>query len=59
VQREKPKEKEDLPDALMMVPTKEQKNVLDIVQQEDIPVTFFIVGEHVFASVSQTGYGIV
>ena len=27
---------------------------LDIVQQEDVPVTFFIVGEHVFASVGQT-----
>lgn len=26
------------------------RNVLDIVQQEDVPVSFFIVGEHVFAS---------
>lgn len=34
-------------------PNKGTKNVLDIVQQEDIPVTFFIVGEHVFASVGQ------
>jgi len=35
-------------------PNKGTKNVLDIVQQEEIPVTFFIVGEHVFASVGQT-----
>ncbi|HEX7902329.1 MAG TPA: polysaccharide deacetylase family protein [Chitinophagaceae bacterium] len=35
-------------------PNKGTKNVLDIVQQENIPVTFFIVGEHVFASTSQT-----
>jgi peptidoglycan/xylan/chitin deacetylase (PgdA/CDA1 family) len=35
-------------------PNKGTKNVLDIVQQEDVPVTFFIVGEHVFASVGQT-----
>ncbi|MFI5128805.1 MAG: polysaccharide deacetylase family protein [Chitinophagales bacterium] len=35
-------------------PNKGTKNVLDIVQQEDIPVTFFIVGEHVFASIGQT-----
>jgi peptidoglycan/xylan/chitin deacetylase (PgdA/CDA1 family) len=35
-------------------PNRGTKNVLDIVQQEDIPVTFFIVGEHVFASVGQT-----
>ena len=35
-------------------PNKGTRNVLDIVQQEDIPVTFFIVGEHVFASVGQT-----
>ncbi len=34
-------------------PNKGTKNVLDIVQQEDIPVTFFIVGEHVFASIGQ------
>src|SRR5215470_13440826 len=31
-------------------PNKGTRNVLDIVQQENIPVTFFIVGEHVFAS---------
>ncbi len=35
-------------------PNKGTKNVLDIVQQENVPVTFFIVGEHVFASVGQT-----
>lgn len=35
-------------------PNKGTKNVLDITQQENIPVTFFIVGEHVFASVGQT-----
>jgi len=35
-------------------PNKGTKNVLDIVQGEEIPVTFFIVGEHVFASVGQT-----
>jgi peptidoglycan-N-acetylglucosamine deacetylase len=34
-------------------PNKGTKNVLDIIQQEDVPVTFFIVGEHVFASVGQ------
>jgi peptidoglycan-N-acetylglucosamine deacetylase len=34
-------------------PNKGTKNVLDIVKQEDVPVTFFIVGEHVFASVGQ------
>lgn len=34
-------------------PNKGTQNVLDIVQQENIPVTFFIVGEHVFASTSQ------
>ena len=34
-------------------PNKGTQNVLDIVQQENIPATFFIVGEHVFASLSQ------
>lgn len=34
-------------------PNKGTKNVLDIVNDEKIPVTFFIVGEHVFASVNQ------
>jgi peptidoglycan-N-acetylglucosamine deacetylase len=34
-------------------PNKGTRNVLDIVQQENIPVTFFIVGEHVFASTEQ------
>ena len=34
-------------------PNKGTKNVLDIMQQENVPVTFFIVGEHVFASVGQ------
>lgn len=34
-------------------PNKGTRNVLDIVQQEDVPVTFFIVGEHVFASIGQ------
>ena len=35
-------------------PNRGTKNVLDIVQQENVPVTFFIVGEHVFASPSQS-----
>lgn len=34
-------------------PNKGTRNVLDIVQQENVPVTFFIVGEHVFASTAQ------
>src|SRR6186713_46594 len=34
-------------------PNKGTRNVLDIVKGENIPVTFFIVGEHVFASVNQ------
>ena len=34
-------------------PNKGTRNVLDIVKDENIPVTFFIVGEHVFASVNQ------
>lgn len=34
-------------------PNKGTQNVLDIAQQENIPVTFFIVGEHVFASKEQ------
>ena len=35
-------------------PNRGTKNVLDIMQQENVPVTFFIVGEHVFASIGQT-----
>src|SRR5262245_3055393 len=31
-------------------PNKGTRKVLHIVQQEQVPVTFFIVGEHVFAS---------
>jgi peptidoglycan/xylan/chitin deacetylase (PgdA/CDA1 family) len=34
-------------------PNKGTQNVLDIVKGENIPVTFFIVGEHVFASINQ------
>lgn len=34
-------------------PNKGTRKVLNIVQQEQVPVTFFIVGEHVFASTSQ------
>ncbi|HEV8283946.1 MAG TPA: polysaccharide deacetylase family protein [Chitinophagaceae bacterium] len=34
-------------------PNKGTQNVLDIVQQENVPATFFIVGEHVFASFEQ------
>lgn len=34
-------------------PNKGTRNVLDIVQQENVPATFFIVGEHVFASREQ------
>lgn len=34
-------------------PNKGTKNVLDIVQDEAVPVSFFIVGEHVFASSKQ------
>ena len=35
-------------------PNKGTRNVFDIVKDEKIPVTFFIVGEHVFASVNQS-----
>ena len=35
-------------------PNKGTSNVLDIVQDEAIPVSFFIVGEHVFASANQS-----
>ncbi|HYG49291.1 MAG TPA: polysaccharide deacetylase family protein, partial [Flavobacteriales bacterium] len=34
-------------------PNKGTRNVLDIVQDEGVPVSFFIVGEHVFASPTQ------
>ena len=34
-------------------PNKGTRNVLDIIKDEKIPVTFFIVGEHVYASVNQ------
>jgi peptidoglycan/xylan/chitin deacetylase (PgdA/CDA1 family) len=34
-------------------PNKGTRNVLHIVQDEGIPVTFFLVGEHAFASVGQ------
>ena len=34
-------------------PNKGTRNVLDIVKDEKIPVTFFIVGEHVYASLNQ------
>jgi len=34
-------------------PNKGTQNVLDIVKDEKIPVTFFIVGEHVYASINQ------
>jgi len=34
-------------------PNKGTRNVLDIVQDEGVPVTFFLVGEHAFASVGQ------
>ena len=34
-------------------PNKGTRKVLNIVQQEQVPVTFFIIGEHVFASTSQ------
>src|SRR4030095_9416984 len=34
-------------------PNKGTQNVLDIVKDEKIPVTFFIIGEHVYASVNQ------
>jgi len=34
-------------------PNKGTRNVLDIVKDEQIPVTFFIVGEHVYASINQ------
>lgn len=35
-------------------PNRGTKNVFTIVKDNDVPVTFFIVGEHVFASVGQT-----
>ena len=34
-------------------PNKGTRKVLQIAQQEQVPVTFFIIGEHVFASTSQ------
>lgn len=34
-------------------PNKGTRKVLSIVQQEQVPVTFFIIGEHVFASTTQ------
>lgn len=34
-------------------PNKGTRKVLNIVQQEQVPVTFFVIGEHVFASTSQ------
>ena len=34
-------------------PNKGTRNVLDIVKDEKIPVTFFIIGEHVYASINQ------
>ena len=34
-------------------PNRGTRTVLDIVQQENVPVTFFIVGEHVYASAGQ------
>lgn len=34
-------------------PNKGTQNVLDIVRDEEIPVTFFIIGEHVYASINQ------
>ena len=34
-------------------PNKGTQNVLDIVQQENVPASFFIVGQHVFASMEQ------
>ena len=34
-------------------PNKGTMNVLDILEQENVPATFFIVGEHVFASRAQ------
>jgi len=35
-------------------PNKGTQNVLDIVKDEKIPVTFFIIGEHVYASINQS-----
>lgn len=34
-------------------PNKGTRKVLNIVKQEEVPVTFFIIGEHVFASAGQ------
>lgn len=34
-------------------PNKGTRKVLNIVQQEQVPVTFFLIGEHVFASTTQ------
>lgn len=34
-------------------PNKGTRKVLNIVEQEQVPVTFFVIGEHVFASTSQ------
>jgi peptidoglycan/xylan/chitin deacetylase (PgdA/CDA1 family) len=35
-------------------PNKGTKNMMDIVQEEEIPVTLFIVGEHVYGSTTQS-----
>jgi peptidoglycan/xylan/chitin deacetylase (PgdA/CDA1 family) len=34
-------------------PNKGTQNVLNIIKEEQVPVTFFVVGEHVYASTSQ------
>jgi peptidoglycan/xylan/chitin deacetylase (PgdA/CDA1 family) len=39
-------------------PNKGTKNVIDIIKDEDVPVSFFIVGEHVFASHGKLMHGI-
>jgi peptidoglycan/xylan/chitin deacetylase (PgdA/CDA1 family) len=52
-QPEKKKKKKKLYITFDDGPNKGTKNVLDIVQDEQVPVSFFIVGEHVFASTLQ------
>ncbi|MEO5561873.1 MAG: polysaccharide deacetylase family protein [Chitinophagaceae bacterium] len=53
VAKKQPKKKKKIYLTFDDGPNKGTQNVLDIVQQENVPATFFIVGEHVFASLEQ------
>jgi peptidoglycan/xylan/chitin deacetylase (PgdA/CDA1 family) len=52
--KEKKKKKKKLYLTFDDGPNKGTRNVLDIVRDENVPVSFFIVGEHAFASHSQS-----